>query len=407
MNSPGLRVVAAVLACLCVAGCTEKIVIPEPPVPQKKDYDRQLPPGAPALRLIEDPALLPDFRAAWRTDRDALLTALDHSIRYFTYPSSRRYYPIQGITHERAAQSLIAFREILAASRSGSEFSARVLSAFDVYQSVGCDNRGTVLFTGYYTPIFDASRVRTEEYRWPLYKLPPDLVKDREGRCLGRRLESGALVPYYTRAEIMNGALDGHELIYLKDRFAAYICTVQGSAKLRLRDGSLIDVGYHGNNGHRYTSIGRLLLRDGRIRPEQLSLSGLMSYFDTHGDMLDDYLRRNDRYVFFRESEQEPTGSLGLPVTAYCSLATDKDIYPRGCLTYVDTRVPEVGPAGTASPMPFRRFMLDQDTGGAIRAPGRADIYIGVGDRAGRIAGWTLSEGELYYLFLKDDGRRM
>ena len=120
-----------------------------------------------------------------------------------------------------------------------------------MYESVGCDDNGTVLFTGYYTPIFDCSLTRTEEYRWPLYKQPPDLVKNAAGACLGRKLPDGSIVPYYTRKEIDAGAVKGQELVYLKDPFEAYICTVQGSARLKLPDGSWFDIGYAANNGQR------------------------------------------------------------------------------------------------------------------------------------------------------------
>ena len=387
---------------LPAAGCG-RVLITVPPSPAPKDYARQLPPGASALRKITDPTRLPALRAALPADRRPLRAALDHSIRYFGYPSSRTHYPLQGITHARAAQSLIAFREILDSAQTAAEFERRVLAAFDLYQSVGCDDAGTVLFTGYYTPVFDARRAPDAVFRWPLHKLPPDLVKARDGRCLGRRRADGAIVPYYSRAEIVNGALKGHELLYLKNRFEAYVCTVQGSAKLRLAGGEVVGVGYHGNNGWPYTSVGHMLVRDGRLAPDKLSLSRLIRFFTDHPGRMDEYLPRNERYVFFRETRREPTGSLGLPVTPGCSIATDKRVYPRACLVLVDTRVPRLDVSGQVEQAPFLRFALDQDTGGAIRAPGRADIYLGVGDDAGRIAGGTLAEGRLYYFFLKDD----
>ena len=193
----------------------------------------------PALRKITDPARLPDFRPAFDADREGLLTALNLSIGWFAKPSSKKFFPVQDITHERAAASLAAFREILTSAHSGDELQARILAGFDVYESVGCDDAGTVLFTGYYTPIFDASLTPTAEYRWPLYKTPPDLVKDANGDCIGRKLPDGTVEKsYYSRAEIDQGAVKGQELVYLKDRFEAYVCTVEGSAQLRLPDGT-------------------------------------------------------------------------------------------------------------------------------------------------------------------------
>jgi len=365
-------------------GCAQ--VQPSRPPVVVKDYERPLPPGAPALRKIIDPARLPDFRAAFTEGRVGLLRAIEQSVLYLGYRSSRDYFPIQGITHPRALASLIRFRNLLQTAGSADDFQRQLLSSFDVFESVGCDGAGTVLFTGYYTPIFEASLTPTGVYRWPLHKLPPD----------------AATASAYSRGEIMDGALRGHELVYLKDPFEAYICTVQGSAHLRLPDGRLFKVGYHGTNGREYTSVGRLLIADGLLPRARLSLSGLRRFFRENPDKLAEYLPRNERYVFFRQTEDEPTGSLGRPVTPYRSLATDKNIFPRASLVFVDTFIPARVGTGSSSLRPFRQFMLDQDTGGAIRAAGRADIYLGVGERAGRIAGWTLSEGRLYYLFLKE-----
>lgn len=407
MMRTGSRYALALSVLVLCAGCITRTVVYDTPGPVeikptppsgKKDYYRQLPPGAHALRKITDPNMLPDFRPAFTADNSALMAALEYSENYFTYPSSRRYYPMAGIAHAHASDSLAVFRTMLGSAVSANEFHQRILDAFDVYQSVGCDDRGTVLFTGYFTPIFDARLQPDAVYRWPLYGRPPDLVKDEAGACLGRVTPDNKLLPYYTREEIEQGALAGQEIVWLKDRFEAYIVTVQGSAKLRLKDGSLMDLGYSANNGHQYSSVGEAMLGDGIIRKENLSLSGLIQYFRTHPQKLSVYLPRNKRYVFFRKSGEEPRGSIGMPVTPGYTLATDKDIFPRGCLVFVNTNIP-AGPG--AGQKPFRRFMLDQDTGGAIRAPGRADIYIGVGDEAGRIAGWTYSEGALYYLFLK------
>lgn len=400
MRVRGLVVVAVVLLS---AGCAPVSVRAPLPLPgEPRDYRRPLRPGGQALRKITDTSRLPDFRPAFRGDRDSLLKAVKRSLRYFEAPSSRRHFPVQGISHRRAKAGLAAFRDLLLSAGTAEEFHRRLVARFDVYESLGCDNAGTVLFTGYYTPIFAASLEPTEEYRWPLYKLPPDLVKDARGRCLGRQLPDGCIVPYYTRAEIANGALRGHELVYLKERFEAYVCGVQGSAHLRLRDGRIFRVGYHGNNGRSYTSVGKLLVAAGLMPRGNLSLSGLMKFFAAHPEIMAAYLPRNERYIFFQPTDVPPTGSLGMPVTPYRTLATDKAVYPRGCLAFVDTVIPDAVRGGKVVGRPFRQFMLDQDTGGAIRAPGRADIYIGIGEAAGNVAGWMFREGRLYYLFLKD-----
>lgn len=385
-----------VLVGLMLAGCKRPVV---------KDYARPLPPGVPALRKITDPAELPDLRPAFYRRSAGLMQALALSEAWFDKPSSRLGYPVQGITHEQARASVRAFRRILMESNSAEEFAQRVLREFDVYTSVGWDGSGVVFFTGYYAPIVKASRERTEVYRYPLYQRPPDLEKDPvTGQTLGRRV-GGQLKPYPTRAQIEmypdRLGLVGRELAWLADKFQRYVVQVQGSAKLELTDGGVMHVGYAADNGREYTSVARLLVAEGKLDPNRAGLPAVKAYFAEHPEELDAYLNRNERYVFFQEypAENWPAGSLGFRVTAFASLATDKSIYPRGCVTLVSTEIP----SASGGRQKFYQFMVDQDTGGAIRAPGRADIFMGIGPGAEAVAGQQAAEGRLYYLVLKPE----
>jgi len=395
------KIVCLVPACLFLCGCASW---------GKKDYSRPLPRGRVALKEITDPSALPDFREGFR-NRDGLARSIENSLFYFTHPSSEEYFPyMPGITHSRAVRSLERFRWILETASTPEEFHRRIVADFDVYESVGCDGRGTVLFTGYCTPIYEASRKRTGKFKYPLYKLPPDLVKTQDGRILGRRTASGEIVPYYTRAEIERGnKLKGLELVYLKDKLEAFLVHVEGSAKLRLRDGSIFEVGYAGKNGRRYSSLREMLIRAGKLDPHRASLMSIKQYFREHPEDLDVFLPRNESFVFFRQTQGGPFGSLGVPVTAYRSIATDKnkdtdtkEVYPRGCLAFIRTRLPRITRRGKVEKVPYSGFVLDQDTGGAIRSAGRADVYLGVGPEAERLAGHTVSEGRIYYLFVKE-----
>jgi len=272
---------------------------------------------------------------------------------------------------------------------------------FDVYTSVGWDGGGEVKFTGYYTPIFDASYTRTERFQWPLYRQPSDLAKGADGTILGRKESGGQISTYPARQEIeRSNMLEGSELIWLGDPFEVYIAHVQGSARLRMTDGTMITVGYTANNGHEYVPIGPELVRDGKIAPNQLSLQTMIDYFKTHPDEVNKFTWRNPRFVFFAETQGNPRGSLNEPVTPWRTIATDKAIYPRACLAFIDTPLPR-NAGGQIQLARYNGFALDQDTGGAIRAPGRCDIYMGIGDEAGILAGRTQQVGRLYYLFLK------
>jgi membrane-bound lytic murein transglycosylase A len=397
MSRRTFALVALELAAV-VAGCgpNEKLSQWDP---NSKDYGKPLPPGKLALRKIT-PDMYPDFGLGFN-NKDGLAEAIRNSIAYMHKPSSQKYYPYGDITHARALASLEHFLKVLQTANSPQALHQAVCNEFDVYQSVGCDDQGTVLYTGYYTPIFDGSRQRTETFKYPIYRCPPDLAKDEEGNCTGRRNPDGSVTPGYpTRQEIeQNRLFDGLEIAWLQHPFEAYVITVQGSAKLRLPEGSMYELGYAANNGHTYVPIAMALLSEGKITKEELSLQTLLRFFHSNPTGVTyQYAWKNPRYVFFKEAPGGPFGSLGQPVTPFRSLATDKQIFPRACLAYYQTNLPR---PGSQAQGPYASFACDQDTGGAIRAAGRCDVFMGVGQDAEAIAGRTYSEGKLYYIFLK------
>jgi membrane-bound lytic murein transglycosylase A len=395
MTNKILLSVALALLVLTVVGCQKprRIVAPQ--------YDRPLAPGQLALRKITNPAELPDFTDACH-NLSNLSTAIDNSLDYLKKPSSQQFFPYVDITHEQAVRSLTAFNDLLKSGLTGSQLNDAIRQKFDVYMSVGCDDAGTVLFTGYYTPIFYGSTAKTAQFQYPLYRQPDDLAKGDQGQILGRKAADGQITPYPARAEIENSnMLAGSEIVWLDDPFKVYIAHVQGSAIIRMPDGRLVTYGYAATNGHEYKSIIKQLINEGKIPPDRVSLASLMDYFKANSALVRQYTQLNPRFVFFRQAEQGgPRGSLNEPVIAYRSIATDKTIFPRASLTFFATKLPrQIG--NTTYTDPFAGFALDQDTGGAIRAAGRCDIYLGVGDEAGKLAGQTYQEGQLYYLFLK------
>lgn len=402
-------VIAIAIMTGITTGCRPKKK-PVPP-PQPVNYSYELPPGQLALRKI-GPEMYPDFSIN-AADLPNVRQAIDNSLKYLDAPSSRQFFPYLDITHDRAIASLKALAEIIdaAALKAGPvvDLNSEIAQRFDVYRSIGGFDpaigkyTGEVLFTGYFTPIYDASPTRQGEYQWPLYKRPVDLVLDETGMIASRRMPDGSVQPgYYARQQIEQGrALTGQELVWLKSRWDAYVITVQGSARLRLTDGRTYEIGYAGNNGYEYVSPGKQMLADGVITRDQLTLRGLREYFAAHPDAMDKYLKLNPRYVFFAERPGGPFGSLNVPVTAFATIATDKSVYPRAMPAFVVAPVPSAS-AGGGGMRPFSGFMLDQDTGGAIRAAGRTDIYMGVGPQAERMAGQQLQVGELYYLASKE-----
>lgn len=379
---------ALLVVFLSVAGCGTK---------QLPDYARPLAPGAKALRPVPEAWRAEIFaQVAQQLGEPGFVAALGRSYDWFRVDSAKTHFPVEGVTYQRARDSvdeLFRLAEMPDPASRESELHAR----FSAYESVGYNGRGVVFFTGYYSPQFTASLTRRGPFQHPLYARPADLHSDpATGQVLGRLdPATGAIGAYPTRDQIeASGTLAGQELVWLPSRLDAYSIEVNGSAKLTLTDGTEMFVGYAGTNGRAYTSIGRLLVADGALDRHTVSMPTIRRHFQQHPQQLDHYIRQNERFVFFQEyaGSDWPAGSLGFRVQDERSLATDKKIFPRGGVVLVSTELPD----GT----PFRQLMLDQDTGGAIRAPGRADIYFGIGPAAEQLSGRQAAEGRLFYLFL-------
>ena len=379
-------VLFVLIGLVLVAGCRRREA--------EKDYDRQLRPGERALREVP-PSQWPTFRLS-QSNRAGLQRGIELSLGWLAKPSAQKAYEEAPVPREAVVSALERFQELLASGIDEASLNRRLRQEFRILQSVGWDGQGTVLFTGYYTPIFTARRTPTARFRYPLYKRPDDLVSQGLHRSV-QRLPDGSTRPYPDRKELTrSGALDGLELAYLAEPFDPYIIQVQGSAKLRLVDGGVMEIGMHGTTGHQYVPIALQLVEDGRLRPEDVNLASLRQFFRDHPDLLYHYTEQNPRFVFFTEAQGGPFGSIGVPVTADVTVATDKKIFPPGALCFVDTTL-----GADAGARHYAGFRLDQDTGGAIQAPGRCDLYMGEGSDAERRAGQQRQEGRLYYLLAK------
>lgn len=332
-------------------------------------------------------------------DRQALLMAIDYSLDYLETPGSvedYKDYPVEGVTHSRVRDSLLRFRTLTLQSESAESLAQAVADEFDFYQAIGQDEEGTVAFTGYFEPTYTASLTPDDTYRYPIYRAPANLDQWAE--------------PHPTRADLegtdglqaSQGPLEGLEIAWLPTRIEAFLIQVQGSARLELPDGSQLSVGYDGRTNYPYVSMGRELIDDGIIPEDELTLPVLLEYFGQNPDDLDEYLPRNNRFVFFRETNGAPaTGSLGYPVTAGRSIATDKSIMPPGALALINLPLPQRTVENELAEEMTSRFVLDQDTGGAIKGAGRVDLFVGTGSDAGEVAGLINDTGTLYYLLLK------
>jgi membrane-bound lytic murein transglycosylase A len=332
-------------------------------------------------------------------DKANLLKAVDRSLLYIQTDAAQaayQNYPVPGITRERVRRSLVRFRELLQAAQTPEALSAAVRREFDVYQSIGKDNQGTVDFTGYFEATYRASQTPTAEYRYPIYRMPINFASWPKPHPTRLQLEGK------DGLQGSRGALRGQELVWLRDRLQAYLVQVQGSARLMLTDGKVMTIGVAGKTDYPYASLGKELVKAGKVRQEDLSLPFVIQYFQTHPAELDLYIPRNNRFIFFSETYGLPaTGSLGVPVTAERSIATDKSIMPPGALAILQTQLPYYNPSQSLTQKPVSHFVLDQDTGGAIKSPGRVDVFMGTGSNAKDRAGLINIPGQLYYLLLK------
>lgn len=270
----------------------------------------------------------------------------------------------------------------------GAALTAAITSEFDCYRSAGSDGQGRVLFTGYHSPLYEGSRTRTARFDTAVRRAPPELERGR---------------PFLTRREIDGeGKLDGQglELVWLA-RLDGYLLEVQGSGSARLPDGAIVRLQCTRSNGHPYTSLGKELIKDGKLTPEEASIQTIRAYFAAHPDEQDEYLFRNASYVFFAEVDDPPRGCAGAAVTPGRSIATDKRHFPAGALAFVVVDVPVCEDGVVTGWRRCARLVVDQDTGGAIVGPGRVDLYMGADADAEAAAGVMKREGALYYLLAR------
>lgn len=276
---------------------------------------------------------------------------------------------------------------------------------FDVYQSLQADGTNHGLMTGYYAPVLQGSRFKTGDFTVPLYAVPPDLLTvdlsalypelkhfRLRGRVVGHTVE-----PYFSRAQIDGNTnpLVGDELVWVADPVDAFFMQIQGSGYVNLPDGQQILLAYADQNGYPYAAIGRVLVDQGELRADQVSMQAIRAWGAAHPDKLPALLAKNPSYVFFKtEVNHPPVGALGVNLQAGRSVAIDPRAIPLGAPIWLSTTAPMSNQA-------MNRLVMAQDTGGAIRGNVRADVYFGVGDDAGAQAGKMKQTGQLWVLWPK------
>lgn len=280
-------------------------------------------------------------------------------------------------------------------------------SNFRPYQIINKDNTEEGLVTGYYEPLLRGSRKASERYRFPIHTAPSELLTISLGTSypeikdlkLRGRLEGNKIVPYYTRAEIMQNPklLSGQEFLWVEDDVELFFLHVQGSGRVLLENGDIIKIGYADQNGHPYNSIGKLLVQRGELQLENASMQGIKQWGKKNPSKLPELLKQNARYVFFRELPADisgPIGALGVPLTAGRSIAIDPLSVPQGAPVFLATTWPNTS-------KPLNRLMVAQDVGSAITGGVRADFFWGFGEEAAVQAGKMKQPGKMWVLMPK------
>lgn len=279
---------------------------------------------------------------------------------------------------------------------------------FIPHQVFNLDGSDEGLITGYYEPLLRGSRTPSDQYRYPLYAPPDELLiidlgdvyPELKNLQLRGRLEGRKVVPYYSRAEIESDlpALKGRELLWVDDQVELFFLQIQGSGRIALENGEILQVGYADQNGHPYQSIGKMLVERGELPLERASMQGIKRWGQQNPNKLTELLQQNSRFIFFRElpsSLPGPVGALGVPLTAGRSLAIDPRAVPQGAPVLLSTTWPNTN-------KPLNRLMVAQDTGSAIKGGVRADFFWGFGLEAANQAGKMKQKGKMWVLLPKN-----
>ena len=385
------------LVLLSLSGCVNKPQPPEPTTPQPEQPAPPEPPAPPPVQLG------PRYEAvSWSEVEGWSADQLQEAWGAFLQSCRTRDIRASWGTICEQAQAQTA----TSADAVRSFFEAR----FTAYRLTDMQSSGLVetgLITGYYEPLLQGSRKRTKTFNVPLYAPPDDMLivdlgdlfPELKGKRVRARVQGRKVVPYFDRSEIAAKpvVLRGHELLWVDNAVDAFFLEVQGSGRVKLRDGKTVRVNYADQNGQPYRPIGRYLADIGALPIENISLQTIRQWIADNPQRMQEVLNANPSVVFFREErlddpQEGPKGTLGVPLTAERSIAVDPTFIPLGAPVFLATTYPD-------SDVPMQRLVVAQDTGGAIRGLVRADVFWGFGATAEQSAGKMKQRGKMWLLW--------
>ncbi len=353
----------------------------------------------------------------WEDDLplSSLEEALQHSENFYKrMPDGKRFsFGEKSYSAKELIASNARLLEILK-NTQGKERAELIAEEFFVFESR--NKKQQAFFTGYYEPIIQGSKEPSQQYPVPIYAKPQDLIRvnlSQFGSKLPKqtilgKVQGHQLVPYDSRKEIVGQfSLQNRVevLAYTTHHIELFFLQIQGSGLMQLPDRSLMQLNYAGKNGLPYRSIGRLLIQQGKMKREEVSMQSLKKYLYEHPEEIDEILFYNPSYVFFRENEvgSGPIGYMGEPLTAKRSIAVDYRLIPMGSVAWIQTQQGIFEQGQQVGSKKMSRFATPQDTGGVIRGHGRIDLFWGRGTDAELHAGHQKSTGQLFVIVAKKE----
>jgi len=420
MNKRNKYIAILILLPLSFSCAQKKKVYVAPKVPTVTTPHQTIlppPPPPPAVWTAENALLPVTVLPGLRDDEAAqtLLDAIDLSLAKFSVMDNAALlrFGAEAVPVARVIASMQDFRGKLAESGLSEDFFRYLRENYVFYSSAAPQ----VMFTGYYEPLLRGSRRESPHFPYPLYGRPGDLVtvdlpqfyfyKDQPNMAqIKGRVEGNRLVPYYSRHEIdFQSRLVGRklEIVWIDSLVDIFFLHIQGSGIVQLEDGSRVFVGYADQNGHPFRSIGRYLLDNLLIDRGQLSMQGMKAFLKDHPEAIPNAFISNPSYIFFQVNDQSATGTFGTRLTPWRSMASDPRLFPLGTLAYIECEKPLFdSDQRIVGWEKFGRFVLNQDTGGAIRGADRVDLFTGHGEFSERVAGNMKQKGALFFLLKKE-----